>query len=250
MKIDYAIMSSNDNPMYLDFWEPVAKCWESMGITPLLFYFGEKNIKDERVIKVEKLLNYSESIQTLWVRYFAPKLLDPEKVSIISDIDMIPLSKNYFCKSIEELNDDFYVHLNPCFESYGRLPSCYHVAKNKKFIEVLELDKSNSFSDSISSCLNFKEKHQMHHDKDWYADENYATHLVFKNHNNKVALIKRPGGQAGRRIDRITNDFWAEPYSTDLIKSEFYFDCHSIRPYSKHKNEIDLIVDSLLTRNK
>jgi hypothetical protein len=248
MKIDYAIMSSNDNPLYLDFWEPVSKCWESLGITPLLFYFGEKNIKDERVIKMEKIPDYSESIQTLWIRYFAPKLLDPEKVSIISDIDMIPLSKNYFCKSIENVDDDFYVHLNPCIETYGRLPSCYHVAKNKKFIEVLELDKSNCFSDSLSSCLKFKEQRQIHKETDWFADENYATHLISKNHNNKILLIKRPGGQPSRRIDRITDDLWAQAYSLDLINSQYYFDCHSIRPYNKYKSTIDQIVEVFLNK--
>lgn len=243
MKIDYAIMSSNDNPMYFDFWEPVSKCWEKLGITPLLFYFGNKNINDSRVIKVKPLEKYQEAIQLLWIRYFAPKVLDQNKVSIISDIDMIPLSKNYFCESISNFTEDTYVHLNPCIETYGRYPSCYHVAQNKKFVEILELDRFSSFEDSVKECLKYSQKN---YSSGWFADENFASEMLKKNINKNVKLLKRLGGQNGHRIDRATNDLWCKPFELSQISQQAYYDCHSIRPYKNHKQQIDSIIFNFL----
>jgi len=243
MRIDYAIMSSNDNPLYLDFWEPVSKCWESLGITPLLFYFGEKNFSDKRIIKINKSNKFSEEIQTLWIRYYAPKLLDKNKTSIISDIDMLPLSEFYFIEQISSIPDDKYVHLNPCAESYGRIPSCYHVAKNEKFVEVLNLNRYNTFEESLSECIKYAEK-----SNGWFADENFATNLLMKSNKSDLIFIKRDGGQNGHRIDRVTNDHWAHNYSLDLISLGQFFDCHSIRPYSKYKNDIDFIVNKFINR--
>ena len=235
-------MSSNDNPLYLDFWEPVSKCWESLGIKPILFYFGNKDIKDDRVIKINKSTLYPEEIQTLWIRYFAPKLLDSDKTSIISDIDMLPLSEFYFKDQLSSIHEDSYVHINPCIESYGRIPSCYHVAKNKKFVEILQLDKYNSFEDSLSECLKYKEN-----GNGWFADENFATKLIKDSKSKDILLIPRDGGQGGHRIDRITNDLFLN-FDISKISSGYYYDCHSIRPYPKYKKLIDLIVTQFLQR--
>ncbi|GIR20026.1 hypothetical protein CM15mP35_02870 [bacterium] len=42
MNIDKVILSSNDNPEYLDFWPIVSEAWINIGVTPILFYTGRK----------------------------------------------------------------------------------------------------------------------------------------------------------------------------------------------------------------
>ena len=37
MKLDYVLMGSNENPLYLDFWPVVSKVWKELfNITPLM----------------------------------------------------------------------------------------------------------------------------------------------------------------------------------------------------------------------
>ena len=44
MKIKYAIMSSDSNPLYLDFWPIVSKVWkEKFDIEPILYYIDENH---------------------------------------------------------------------------------------------------------------------------------------------------------------------------------------------------------------
>ena len=47
MKINKAIMSIDDNPLYADFWPVVSKVWYlRFGIEPVLIYFGKKELSE------------------------------------------------------------------------------------------------------------------------------------------------------------------------------------------------------------
>ena len=44
MKIDYVLVGTNDNPLYLDFWPVISKVWKTVfNITPVLGYITKKN---------------------------------------------------------------------------------------------------------------------------------------------------------------------------------------------------------------
>jgi len=244
MKIQKVIHSSDDNPMYLDFWPIVSKVWKKFfNIEPVLLYFGNQNISNEfgTIIKIPKIDNIPIAIQTLWSRYWYPQN-EPETTFMISDIDMIPLSKWYFIENIKNINDDKYVHINPCIESYGMLPSCYHIAKGKIFKDKLHLQ--DNFKDSINTLLSFfNGKSDTNHpslDFGWFYDEKYATHQLLSDQNDLI-LLPRPQGQEGRRIDR---SFWN--YDSELLKQGYYYDSHSVRPYSLYKKHIDELCSILL----
>ena len=58
MIVDYAVMASDDNELYLDFWLPVSKLWkERIGVTPVLLYFGDGNPSDEYGIVIKMKSN-------------------------------------------------------------------------------------------------------------------------------------------------------------------------------------------------
>ena len=44
MKIDTVILSSNDNPNYIQFWPIVSEAWNLMGVEPILIYTGEQKL--------------------------------------------------------------------------------------------------------------------------------------------------------------------------------------------------------------
>jgi hypothetical protein len=48
MKIDYVIVSSDDNPLYLDFWEIVKRLWiDLIGIKPILVKISDNDNVEE-----------------------------------------------------------------------------------------------------------------------------------------------------------------------------------------------------------
>ncbi len=247
MKIDLAIHSSDSSELYLDFWPIVSKIWvKKFNVKPILIYIDNdlnKSIVNDygEIIRIKPIPNEPINLQTQLARFWYT-INYPELSSIISDIDMLPISSKYFATNLIGCNESSYIHLNPCINEYGRLPACYHVAKGRVFKEVLEInDNWHDFYfkvKELGSKICEKENLPI-----WFIDECYTSFKVL-NYNNDIdiSLIPRVGGASGFRIDRSG---WV--YNKHLFKYDYYIDLHSIRPLSNHKIEVLEIADLILT---
>ena len=106
MKIEKVIVASNENIEYLSFWPLFKKVWKNMGFDPLLIYTSKEptsicNDPDVRFFNTGKIDSgfVSRNIRMLYPALF------PNDICLISDIDLIPLNKNYFEDRITNLND-------------------------------------------------------------------------------------------------------------------------------------------------
>lgn len=250
MKIKYAIMSSDSNPLYLDFWPIVSKVWkEKFDIEPILYYIDENHdidITEEfgKVIKLKPIEDIPIYLQCLWVRYWSFSQY-PNDVCILSDIDMIPLSRYYFIRQLENIEEEKYVHINPMYNE-GILPSCYHICKGEKFKNILGLHET--FEDSVRYIYELNEGTDpggyLSGNNHWFSDERVSHKKIIEykqKYPNEIIFITRNGGQNGHRIDRLN---WK--YDVNLLKKEYYYDSHSIRPYSNYKSEIDNLINVIL----
>lgn len=244
MKIDIAILSSNAHQDYLEFWPSVSRAWKTkLGIDPVLLYIDDDYetavISEEygKVIRIKPIPDIPIYVQCQSVRYWYATQLG-ETTGIISDIDMYPLSRFYFIDQLKQIPDYKYVHMNPCMDTYGQIPACYHVAKGNTFASVLGnydfetyLRKAIAFSDTVDcSYSNFKY---------WYVDERYSTSLIQQYTNKPIfQFIPREGGQNGHRIDRPN---WV--YDKQKVRDDYYYDSHSIRPFRNHSDELNGLVD-------
>jgi hypothetical protein len=235
MRIDLAVMSSDDNPFYLDFWPIVSKLWKvKMGVTPVLLYFGDgkPDTTYGEVIKMKLFEKVPLYLQCTCSRLWYPGT-QPDKVTILSDIDMLPLSRWYFLTQVSEVPEDKYVHLNPCLETYGRVAICYNVARGDTYRDVLKIptdwsDAAGYFA-SVKPMKLFTKERPL-----WFVDETVLTSKLLEYENkNRIVLLRRPGGQNGFRIDRPV---WE--WDDNMLKKNMYFDCHSQRPFSQYKKDI------------
>jgi hypothetical protein len=246
MKIDLAIHSSDSNPFYLDFWPLVSKVWKlKFDVTPVLVYIDENHdIPIDTtygiVLKYKPIPGIPVYLQCLWVRYWIPSQY-PDKVSIISDIDMFPISRKYFVHSIALIPDYRYVHLNPDTSNF---PSCYHVALGSTFVKVLRLAETwtESMFEVYRSDAATYEHTVVGSDlmklQKWGLDEAYATQRLHEYPDRSIfVLLKRNRP----RLDRSDWTYTEDDFTQDLIA-----DSHSIRPYQDHKEEIDKLVDLIL----
>lgn len=249
MKIDKAIVSSDDNKFYLDFWPLVSKVWKTkFNITPVLLYVSDSEVVPSteygEVVRYKPVKDIPVYLQTLWVRYFHPSV-EPETTWCISDIDMFPISKEYFIDRLANVDDEAYVHLDPSIDEYKKFPSCYHIAKGKNFIDILDLpdDWEMSLWRVFSSNLGSDPGGHLAGKKEWFADEQFATNKILQklNLNKNIKFITREGGRCGHRLDRIN---WR--YTVKDLMDGYYYDSHSIRPYHEHKNAIDTLVQQIL----
>jgi len=242
-KIEYAIMGSDTNPMYIDFWPLVSKVWKTVfNITPVLGLIGDEDsdfFEDEYglIKKFKRVDGINTGLQSQIVRLFLPNHLEGN--ILLTDIDMLPMSKNYFIENIKQLSmDKFYVFSSDHKEclSNSEYPICYNFGHSDLFRKILNINITWKELVEYVNSLNFG----------WSSDQKILFQKIneFKQTNpNTIELLGRgwlPTGPANCRIDRIC---WN--YNPHLIKSQHYIDCHMLRPYATYKNELDTLVSYL-----
>ncbi len=238
-------ISCNSNPYYLEFWEPVSRMWKKkFGIHPYLFFVGKPADAPRNdwgtVVCVDPVDGIPEHTQAQWARFHYTQS-DPDAVWITSDIDMFPLSKYYFLEMAKSADDDCFVSLNSNMVDY--FPVCYNIARGDVFRKVLDLNPN--FAEDVTAVYNstMSDSHSVNGQvfTNWSADEQYSSAKICayrKNNPSKVVQFFRPGGfHGGRRIDR-SNWF----YGDDLVRQEWYIDCHSLRPYSENRDRIEALL--------
>lgn len=241
MKIDYAIVATDNNPLYFDFWEVVKKVWiNKIKIKPLLIYITDvdevRDNGDHIIHKIKKVEGINTGFQSQISRLYISKFY-PEQVCLTSDIDMIPLNYDFFNKRLEDVNEDSLVIMSPdAYNDDRRFPMCYNAAKGKLFNEILKLDETFE-----EFCTRLQEMGW-----GWDTDEYYLGSMIY-NYNDKSKIVKIPRGDGGwtsgfasKRIDR---GMWS--YDINLLKDNYYIDCHSLRPYSQYKKTIDELIENL-----
>lgn len=253
MKINKVILSCNNNTYYSDFWTPVSKIWKiKFDIDPILLVISNDKMdlsSDYGEVKYfNPLKNIPEHIQAQCIRYWYPSV-ELDTTWMISDIDMFPISKYYFIDSIKCVKDDKFVNLN----SDGKyFPACYNCGLGRTFKDVIQIDEN--WEDFMTKVYMFKDNITYSHSLEnsnisnlanWGLDEYYSCEMINKyNDQSKIINVSRPGGFCQRRLDRIN---WNP--SEELIKDEWYNDCHSIRPYSLYKKQIDTLVNQIIGIN-
>ncbi len=242
MRIDKVIFASDDNPEYYDFWSHTSEiCVKAVGITPVLFYIADEDtdfVPDDFGLrkKFKAVAGVDTGFQSQIVRLFGTKFL-PQEVCLTADIDMFLMNRSYFVDGVKDLDDDDLALFGAdAYGGHGRYPLCYTAAKGDIFHRVL--DFNCSFEEYTRRLLSY--------DLKWDTDELYLGACVDqKPHGVTVRKLARgfARGSAVRRIDRKTWTF--EPQK---VLDNFYIDCHSKRPYSQFKNEIDFLKALILAR--
>lgn len=235
MKIDYALMSCDLNPLYHDFIPVVTKAWNRIGIKPVFAIISES--PNKKVVTNESIIYYFKRIpslkidhQSTFARIWLWKKLKGN--SILSDVDMIPLSGKYFNGIAEQYNENQIVSY--CYDAIDKfltVPACYILASSNIMDSLIEEKTWNKFIKNRA----------IETGEGWGGDQWYIGKLLDK--HNDVVKLKRgwyDNGEAHNRLDRNT---WV--YNDTDVKNEKIYDCHSLRPYDKYKDEIDKLINLL-----
>ena len=131
MKLTKVLLVVNDNPLYYKFSNDIYDIWANyIKIQPHLFIITHDkskidiNFGNRMVQFIKPIPNIPTAFQSQVIRLLLPCLY-PDDFTIITDIDMVPLSKKFFKKYIKYISDDVFVKY---FHSYQM---CYNCAKGE-----------------------------------------------------------------------------------------------------------------------
>ena len=232
MKIHYSLMGSDMNPFYLDFWPVVSRVWkQKFNITPVLGLICDEDsdLYDDGygLVKKFKPGNYFNiGNQSQLVRLYLSKFLSGN--CIISDIDMIPLSKKYFIDDLKKFKKEDLIVMssNHPMDGPNQYPMCYVAGNSTTFNKIFKTDVSwNSFLGSIP-------------DNGWYTDQVFLYESINKYKSRNLKFPFRSFFN-----DRIDRSGWN--YDENLLKNGHYIDSHLLRPYCEYKTQIDKLISLL-----
>lgn len=228
--IDYVIISSDDNPMYKDFYPIVAKRWYDIGYKTYFINITDEDdiIENEYGIihKIKSVGFMSSGLQSQIARIYCSNFFDG--VMLTSDIDMLPINSEYFIQYNSELVDNkVIIYSGQPYGDTPYFPMCYILANTIDFRRYMEI-ADISFADFCKRLLTYKAA--------WNTDENYMYDMLSK-HFDKLIIKNR---DFSRRVDRGN---WI--YNDDLLKSGYYIDSHLLRPYLDNKERIDELINKI-----
>ncbi|MFA6066329.1 MAG: hypothetical protein WC707_04085 [Candidatus Babeliaceae bacterium] len=242
LKIDRVILATDTKPMYIDFWPMVAQAWQDIvGVRPTLALIAPAGTQiDETVgdvIRFDPIPGVPTALHAQVIRLFLPAYF-PDDVCILSDIDMLPLSKNYFIESVRHITDDHFVvyrdRADDWYIKNNRYPICYNVARGSVFMDIFDITDVAEIPHIIKkwNCLQIG----------WQTDE-YMLSYCLNEWNKKTNKLIKLGHTVNRRIDRGN---WA--YDTKKLYKNYYIDSHMLRPYKDHKRQINKLLKELNIR--
>lgn len=188
MKIDICLLACDDNLKYYSFFPHVKLFWEKiLGVRCMLIFVGDKipellnpHISDIILYKPHDNIHGAFIAQN--IRNLYPALIDCDNGVLIADIDIIPLSQEYFLKQIENFSNDKFV--NYTYEEKCDLIKeyymCYNVGTPKIWADVFKI---NSIDDVKKTLC------------DWYGKINYVYDDRYRSkcigfHNDQLMLYK------------------------------------------------------------
>ena len=168
MKIDTVILSSDDNPNYIQFWPIVSEAWSLMGIEPILIYTGEEKLKLKGNVINYGIKNINSSFVAQNIRILYPSLLS-DRTCLVSDMDILPLSKNYFVDSVLNFNENSFIIYRPDAGLPSNMISlCWIAAASKTWYELFKVDSEKKIEKYLKKWYT---KNYSIQGTAWYTDQ-------------------------------------------------------------------------------
>jgi hypothetical protein len=231
MKIKYAVVSANNNSEYLDFWPYVAKAWKDLiGLEPILLYIDKEEPSAElskhgKVFYLESIPEWSIVQQAQSIRFWAARLLDAP--FIISDMDMLPISKKYYENGVSGIEDNGIVSYSSDVINYRwyktnpQYPMCYLAGDPTSFINCLQLNDTDH-KDFLRRLMKLNIRFGT--DQKFFYNQSKVTTGYTLTHLSRGWIEEKYA------VGRLDKAIWPK----NGYKADGYIDCHLPRPMIDH----------------
>jgi hypothetical protein len=253
MKLEGVCSACDLNPLYLEFIPMFVKSWKKL--------FPEILIRIVLIAQAipEEYMEYKDYIvlfpdlkdtkihtafQAQTIRLLEPRNFPVSGAVMITDIDMIPLNRNYYIKAAEACTDTTFVISRT---SSGTLSAmCYCLATPSTWTKVFsDVPAATLLRQWSPPAYNGTPSHTS-----WFTDQRILT--IHVKHYGIVKYLK-DSDLKFQRLDRAHTHMFVVNRRIDLrkrIQTGIYHDYHALRPYSEFKEVNDFVLESILLINE
>lgn len=247
------LTAADMNPMYYKFIPIFIKTWKKVlpNIKIHIILIADKIIDEledykDYIYLFKPIENITTAFISQNIRLFYPALLDSSEGGIlITDIDIVPMNKEYYTEPIKKYDNDKFI----CYrqlECVGKneMVICYNIAHKNIWREIFSIKSENDIRTQIKNLYN-NIKYVGHKNMPfWITDQLYLYEATQKwNLYKQNLIILNDNLTKFKRLDR--NRFPDELTLKSSIQSHSYSDYHMLRPYDKYIEINNFIIDLL-----
>jgi len=237
MKLEYVLTSCNLNNLYCDFIPIFIRAWNKIvpGIKIKIVLIAEDipekiNEYKDNIILFKPIEDIPTSYISQYIRILYPSLLNSENGVLITDIDMIPMNKEYYTEQIKFFEKNKFIYYKEyIYPKPKQYMLCYHIACSKIWSEVFNISKLEDIVDRL------KDRYR----KEWTCDQQDLYIYInkwskkekdFVMLNDKITKFNR---LCRARFPALNDNI------INKIKSGFYTDYHMLRPHEGNNKIIN-----------
>jgi hypothetical protein len=261
--VTHALVASDLNPLYLDFWPLVRRAWrEIAGLEPVLVLVAAPNevpprLRDDPQVHVfEPLPGMHTAFQAQCIRLLYPALLADAAGVIISDADMAPMNRRYFHRPATQVSRDHFVAYRDVLLAGQEIPICYNAAHPSTWARIFGIRSSDDVRGRLARWWEGVDYAGVHGGGGWGTDQAILYRTVVAHAWASADVWILDDHYTGfRRLDRpIVRKRGLSERDRGLIAKGRYTDFHCVGPYSEFRaiNDapVDLAIEAAQRRSK
>lgn len=250
MKIDFVLTAVNDNSYYYNLYPYVSKVWkEKFNLDLICIFIGDKipeileNYK-ENIILFKPIENINPIYIAQVIRILYPALFENKNI-LITDMDIIPISKKYFFEHLKDINEDYFITYTDRYIKQQMYAICYNVANSNIWKKIFNINSINDIKEFLINNYN-KNYNGKKNCIGWYSDQKLL-YQYLKNYDNLIVLndkqlnYNRLDGKGTVKLKYILDNI-------DIISENInnYSDFHILRNYHKYLHIIEKIIEKII----
>lgn len=247
MHIDLCLLATDLNKLYYNLYPYIKKAWNKMNIDTKLILISNfipdilKEYSDD-IILFKPIDNIHSAYIAQVIRILYPCLFINKNI-LISDIDIIPLNKNYFNNDyIKNISNEKFIVFRDVYIKTNMIAICYNLANSNVWKKIFKINNEIDIINKLKEWYN-PEYDGKKNCLGWFTDQK----ILFKylHFNEKYVIYLNDKDLKFNRLDKRNKKYIIDNLNLiyNNIKSGYYTDFHIIRPYHKYTVIIKRILD-------
>lgn len=253
MKLECVLTAVNDNPMYTEFIPVFIKAWKKLvpEAAILILYIGDFIPEEfaeykEHIRLIEPIDDIDTAFMSQYIRILYPGVLSYKGGVLITDMDILPMSRGYYVDTIRDIPDDRFIYYRDVLMSdYRQIAICYNIAVPAVWKEVMRVGTHAEVLTElqrIGKMVRYNQKTL----EGWTTDQVQLYGKVMNwNARTRRFIFLRDNATGFSRLDR--GDILSKNKDDILrdVAAGKYTDYHCLRPHSWYSELNCAIVDAL-----